>query len=291
MKKASKSFGDDFDCKKDWPEDCYVQCGGSGIVFKSNSDAGSYLTAFFEAFPKNPKTFIRGEGANIEEAEANAWDKFQRILACDKHEYKRHGEEHGICVKCGLFTSEVFSPNEDCSVCNKSEVNYHLCFSLEKSSSKPVCREHYIQQISYMESISKDTIDSLSYMNREYHFYELKNMRMTKYFLDNKIIDTSLPEYIEANRIDNIITEFYRFVHNSLYNVIKVIDENKEESDKLRYKLVEFIRLKDHIVSDKDYLYLLLDYYFNKKTFENVVEILSQPIIEMYSKMAEMRNT
>jgi len=289
MKKASKSFGDDFDCQKDWPEDCYVQCGGSGIVFKSSPEDGSYFTAFFEAFPKNPKTFIRGEGASIEEAEANAWDKFQRILACDKHEYKRHGEEHGICIKCGLFTSEVFSPSESCSVCNKPEVNYHICFSSEKHSSRPVCRDHYIQQIPYMESFSKESIDNLEYMDRQYYSYELKNMRITKYFLDNKIIDTSLPEYIEANRVDSISTEFYRFVHNSLHSVIKVIDENREEDNKLRYKLLEFIRVKENIVTNKDYLYLLLDYYFEKKKFEYLVEVLSQPIIEMHSQVVKNR--
>ena len=126
-------------------------------------------------------------------------------------------------------------------------------------------------------------------MNREYHFYELKNMRITKYFLDNKIIDTSLPEYIEANRVDSISTEFYRFVHNSLHSVIKVIDENREEDNKLRYKLLEFIRVKENIVTNKDYLYLLLDYYFEKKKFEYLVEVLSQPIIEMHSQVVKNR--
>jgi hypothetical protein len=27
MKKARKSFGDPYDCQKEWPEDCGVQCG------------------------------------------------------------------------------------------------------------------------------------------------------------------------------------------------------------------------------------------------------------------------
>lgn len=150
MKKARKSFGDDFVCQKDWPEDCFVQCGDSGIVFTSSSDNSSYITAFFESFPKNPKTFIRGEGSDIVEAEANAWDKYQRILSCEEHEYKRHGKEHGTCIKCGLFTSEVFCPSESCSVCNKPEVNYQLSFNTLNFKYQPVCRDHYIQKIPYM---------------------------------------------------------------------------------------------------------------------------------------------
>lgn len=59
--------------------------------------------------------------------------------------------------------------------------------------------------------------------------------------------------------------------------------------NKLRYKLLEFIRVKENIVANKDYLYLLLDYYFEKKKFEYLVEVLSQPIIEMHSQVVKNR--
>ena len=52
--------------KCDWPEDCFVQGGTSGLVLKGKS---TYKTAFFEAFPKNPDCFVRGEGESLEEAE------------------------------------------------------------------------------------------------------------------------------------------------------------------------------------------------------------------------------
>lgn len=64
MKMARKSFGEDYQCKKDWPEDSFVQCGGSGLVIGQDE---SYNTAFFEAFLMN--TFLRGEGKTIEMAE------------------------------------------------------------------------------------------------------------------------------------------------------------------------------------------------------------------------------
>ena len=96
MKTARRSFNKEpYNCLKPWPEDCFCQCGGNGVVFTDNSSMGElltnpkdqqeaikavlgeeskkthYKTAFFEAFPKNPSCFIRGEGKTIEEAEEN----------------------------------------------------------------------------------------------------------------------------------------------------------------------------------------------------------------------------
>ena len=60
--KARMSIGREYDCKYDW--DCFCQAGEHGVVFSSK---GSYSTAFFEAFPKKPKCFLRGEGKTVEE--------------------------------------------------------------------------------------------------------------------------------------------------------------------------------------------------------------------------------
>lgn len=92
----------------DWPDDCTVQWGGSGIVL-SDRPGGSYGTAFFEAFPENGG-FIRGEGPTIDEAEARAFSKFQKISACD-HAWSRKNYTNGgaICRHCGGFMT-VFRP-------------------------------------------------------------------------------------------------------------------------------------------------------------------------------------
>src|SRR6185437_3752203 len=119
-KLARTSFGEPFACLKPWPEDMFVQCGSSGLVLGKDP----YRTAFFEAFPKNPSTFLRGEGKTIEDAEASCVEKYEKILACDEHDYARHGEEHGRCKKCGLFTSYCFPPEAVCSVCGKEHVNF-----------------------------------------------------------------------------------------------------------------------------------------------------------------------
>lgn len=56
-----------YNCICDWPDDCFVQGGGDGIVIVRDGD--NYNTAYFEAFPKNPDCFIRGEGETMEDAE------------------------------------------------------------------------------------------------------------------------------------------------------------------------------------------------------------------------------
>lgn len=127
-----------YDCKFPWPDDCFCQAGGDGIVLPRGSlekalhttegaletiaavaraippPGKSYRTAFFEAFPENPDTFIRGEGKTIEEAEGSAWKKFERIAKCAGHEYERRGYANGagFCKHCGLFVSHCFPSNQ-----------------------------------------------------------------------------------------------------------------------------------------------------------------------------------
>jgi hypothetical protein len=97
-----------------WPDDCYVQWGDRGLVLRERENGGSYATAFFESFPEDPKTFIRGEGATVEAAERSAFAKFERYRACSGHELERRGYTNGagFCKHCGLFVSNAFDPIE-----------------------------------------------------------------------------------------------------------------------------------------------------------------------------------
>lgn len=142
-----------YELRHPWPLDCFVQGGKSGIVFKTGSledvltdptkgaeavrivldvDGGKdeakksavpahYRTAYFEAFPRDPDTFIRGEGKTLEEAEDKAWAKFERQSACPGHTFERQGYRNGagICSQCKLFRSAVFEPLEHCGQCQK----------------------------------------------------------------------------------------------------------------------------------------------------------------------------
>ena len=84
-----------------WPEDCHVQWGGSGLVLKKDGDA--YATAFFEAFPVGGG-FFRGEGASIAAAEADCLEKYDRFSRC-AHIWGRGRYTNGgaICRRCGAF--------------------------------------------------------------------------------------------------------------------------------------------------------------------------------------------
>lgn len=139
---ASMSFGKSpYACAHEWPIDCGIQCGDDGMVITGKSPtldealtdgdaalkvltgkAESYRTAFFEAFPSNPSTFIRGEGKTTGEAETKCWEKYQKILACKSHEYERRGREDGYCYckHCGL-SGLFLKPLHPCEGCGAVE--------------------------------------------------------------------------------------------------------------------------------------------------------------------------
>lgn len=90
----------------DWRDDTTVQWGARGVVLGK----APYQTAFFEAFPA-AGGFIRGEGATIAEAEANAFAQWRREQAC-RHAWGRRGYTNGgaKCRHCGAFRGRVFRP-------------------------------------------------------------------------------------------------------------------------------------------------------------------------------------
>jgi hypothetical protein len=127
-------MGEPYVCKFPWPEDCFVQSGGDGIIVPKGSMEASLVTgvlpkpirrtAFFEAFPRKPDTFIRGEGQTIEEAETKAWAKFLIFRQCsadhnDPENFEKRGYTNGggFCKTCGMFKCKCFEPWESCCSC------------------------------------------------------------------------------------------------------------------------------------------------------------------------------
>ncbi len=94
-----------------WPTDCFVQGGRRGVVFRG--DQPSYRTAFVEAFPRNPNTFIRGEGATVAEAEDHAWQQYETLTACPTHpehgpwDRRQYRNGAAYCTNCGTWFSSV----------------------------------------------------------------------------------------------------------------------------------------------------------------------------------------
>lgn len=109
-------------CQYDWPVDCTVQGDDFSVVLTDDTygDEDTYETAFFEAFPRNPDTFIRGEGETLQEAETNAWNQWQQVLTCPGHEFERPGYKNGagVCQHCGMFGANVFDPLTTCIICS-----------------------------------------------------------------------------------------------------------------------------------------------------------------------------
>jgi hypothetical protein len=121
----------EYETKYDW--ECFCQSGSNGIVFSKKSNR---KTAFFEAFPNNPKCFIRGEGATVEEAEQKAWEEWQKIQTC-KHEMERRDRTDGyaFCKHCS-YSATVFEPLTKCCKCKKPTAY------AEDSRGNSYCKKH-----------------------------------------------------------------------------------------------------------------------------------------------------
>jgi hypothetical protein len=114
---ASHHLKDTWRPRLDWPDGTHVQWGRGGLVLRGS---GNYLTAFFEAFPRDGSAgFLRGEGADIALAESDAfrqWSSANSCLRGSGHRWSRQIRKNGratgqiyqnggcICASCGSFS-------------------------------------------------------------------------------------------------------------------------------------------------------------------------------------------
>lgn len=135
-----------YECQYDWPEDCECQFGTRGVVYTGGRPTDMledplmsvvtvlapeamrevnprpyYTTAFFEAFPRSPNTFIRGEGETVAAAEEAAWRKFQKATGCPGHEFEARGYTNGLgfCKHCNMSQIGVMPPSVSCVGCGQ----------------------------------------------------------------------------------------------------------------------------------------------------------------------------
>jgi len=262
--KARKSWGEDYICLKSWPTDAFLQCGDNGLVVGKKS----YTTAFFEAFPKNPSTFIRGEGLNLELAEADAFCKYERIMACPQHEYKRRNDsEHGACIHCNLFTSHCFSPINSCNICRKTHVNYGY-------KDNNLCREHFIEAIEQVQknySIDDDYAED-SRSESEIDHYYIEKMLFTQYALKHEIIDLSKHEYLENNRLNDLQNEFYIFCRSEF---LAIYQERKAQEKEFKLSAMMFRKILGHLFLVPALYESLFKKYFKLDDFDIKSDMLS----------------
>ena len=150
-----------YECQHEWPEDCFCQGGGSGVVI-NRKDGTTRRTAFFEAFPKDEKSsgFIRGEGTTILEAETKCWEQYQRELACPDHEFEPRTYKNGCgfckhcnCFKSGLFTWACAHCGEQTSHHYDHKGEYHLCQSCYEKTPEGLAHLEKMRQLN--EEIAK----------------------------------------------------------------------------------------------------------------------------------------
>ena len=205
---ARNSGGKDYECKKDWPENCSVQCGDWGVVVSSK---GNYTTAFFEAFPRNPNTFIRGEGKTVEDAETQAWEEYQKQVNCKEHEFERGTYTNGsaTCKHCGLFQTKVFEPLTKCIVCGKP-----ACYGHDINGNI-YCEEHY-------ESMPDELMKPMMLRKRKRNVNENITTReeLVRYKKD-ELIQKAMNLLFEEDAVDDkLINCKYVYLYSSIRTTI-----------------------------------------------------------------------
>lgn len=153
----------DYTCQYDWPTDCFVQCGGKGVVV-GNQHRKGYVTAFFEAFPFN--NFIRGEGETVGLAEDAAWKKYQVMVNCPEHHLiiDKNRKRDAVCEHCGFSIRDYYPPENNCSCCNKENVALEI-------NGEYFCLEHFIDKAKQLDyeitpekliSLKKDVFEQIN---------------------------------------------------------------------------------------------------------------------------------
>lgn len=260
---AKNSRGKDYDCKYNWPKDCYIQCGAKGIVI---GEKGISQTAFFEAFPKNPDTFIRGEGKTIEEAEKNAWEQLENYKSCKEHKFERRGYTNGagFCKYCGLFKSHAFAPSTKCCICGiptdwvKDNKDNWYCENHEKNipikNIKPLMLNTFISN--YRKKIENiQDIDKIICMMNEYNNYYINKYNDLNYSEDDFKKFFDIKKFLSQNNKYNYDCIFA--VENMKMDTILLIKDNE-------INILNF----DNIIIDNTNYYLVL---LNNNQHKNIL--------------------
>lgn len=243
-----------------WPDDAYLQGNDYGIVLSKNS----YETAFFEVFPKNPKTFIRGEGKTLEEAETQAWSFYQKIMSCEKHDFVRRDESnHGICKNCNLFMSEIFETCKKCPDCNKEA--YFFYENPESKEETYYCLAHFLEklEIHYNDTFKNKKIINFIFEDKStfsWLIYGLSQYILIKNKLKNEKYLTFTEHELYLCEEKN---EFIKFLHNLIVMNIKNL------KDIYKFSIMSCSYLKNYIKLNDDYMNIIVKLFLENNIEEN----------------------
>lgn len=236
--------GKEYKCAHPWPNNCSIQHGEKGMVFKKAG--GGYVTPFFEAFPDKTVTasYIRGEGETILEAENDAFSKFSAMVDCKQHEYERFRDsERGKCIHCNSAKDLVFPPMEKhkCSICDKPSVNFRVSnieindveddddiesFLSGKSEEDFIyCYQHYKEK-TFLEVEKLEPLRNF-YIENDKLFYSVPRL-LKDYFIIKQYESEFLKEedYLTKramkpleDRLDASLNGFTQYIHYALQDM------------------------------------------------------------------------
>jgi hypothetical protein len=251
MKELKLNNGEPYKLQYEWP-DCKLQGNGVGFVFGGKEKPRE--TAFFEAFPRNPHTFIRGEGETMEEAETAAWQKHQKTLACAGHKYKRHCDNgSGTCRHCGLFQSDVLPCLHRCHTCDMVGVGHYW------SDRQHYCREHVGDKLddALAEGVWPVTKDGW-----HDHNLMLQMVLQSRYyrteFLKHETLPAALDDQHQKKHIDDLFRIDGHFFNNFAIVAVKAATDRG-------LSIVDLIKLKQASVLDETFYPYFLSVFWALK--------------------------
>lgn len=247
---AQSSFGEDYECKKEWPEGSFLQCGSEGTG-EINGEA-VFFPAFIEFFQKSPSMFIRGEGDNVELAEQDAWSKYTKIINCPKHEYvKQKDGTTGKCKYCDFLKQHYFLPENKCALCDKKNI-----FNKIYNSNVVLCFEHLITEM--LENKGKN----YKYEKKDLIKYYQEKAVLYKVLKNENLIDFTKNDYNLCFDIDEKYfnsVEYKQIMDNFFYEVVTDFYKNEKSKEKYKVNLLKFIVFKNNVIEfliEKDILLL-----------------------------------
>lgn len=257
--KDNSNYRDTYDLKYDWPDDCFIQGGSSGVVVSSK---GNYETHYIEAFPTNPSCFLRGEGKSFDEAEKKVYEQFIKIINCKKHNFikmKNYKNGMGKCENCGL-TKVVFESDYTCIKCGKHENYSYIKKEFRKTENDCLCED------------CSNKRENLLYLNTDTIRFKIRNI--SKILMGKSILKEStfneLKSYLNINKDGlNISEDIFFEILNKDDNMFLVEYMNRIKNfDDIT---ITFFRKYFNLNEEKDeYEINIIDYFYDNFMKRNI---------------------
>ncbi|HDV5593921.1 TPA: hypothetical protein RI785_002657 [Vibrio cholerae] len=241
-----------------------IQGSDSGVVI-STSKGKSYATSFFEAFPTihNVKTFIRGEGSTLVDAERDAYEKLNKIMKCKEHNWVRNDgrverkDGYATCTECAL-SGHALEPTTNCAVCKSPARLTNL--------DKFYCDTHY-NELSFDELYENDI-----------------KFNTERYEDPDSIIPIETEDELKSENFESYLSnKFYVLLRDQSLQSGTI--PSKEESFYLTRTFIQIV--KEHIYEIKGYANFKEIPDINSLEFKNNMKLLEKNMVEYLNEKSK----